>query len=219
MMAKSLIVSSFMLASFLLAPGPVRSQGLGQQPFPPLMEEDKEVALALSAAPPHVSRDAAVLVLRRGGYVTMREGTNGFTCMVDRQIVQALEPICHNPESSETIMQLFLRRAELREQGLSREEIDRAVDAAYVRGELRLPEKLAFAYMLSAGQDIYADDGRYLAQYRPHIMIWTPFLTRSEIGGRRDLDSARERDPYVFRAGQRDASLNVIVPEFIDLQN
>lgn len=197
-------------------PALARTQGLGQEVLPPLMKEEREVALALSAAPPHVSRDATVLVLRRGGYAKVREGTNGFTCMVDRQMVQALEPICHNPESSQTIMELFLRRTELREQGLSREEIDRTIDAAYARGELRLPKKLAFAYMLSAGQDIYTDDGRHLAQYRPHIMIWTPFLTHDEIGGRRDPESARERDPYVFRAGQRDASLNVIVPEFID---
>ena len=215
-MARMLIVAVLALASTLFAPGLVRSQGSGEQPLPSLMEEEKEIALALSAAPAHVSRDATVLVLRRGGYVRAREGTNGFTCMVDRQLVQAIEPICHNSESSKTVMQLFLRRAELREQGLSREGIDRTIDAAYAGGDLRLPEKLAFAYMLSAGQDIYADDGRHLAQYRPHIMIWTPFLTRDEIGGRRDPESARERDPYVFRARQRDASLNVIVPDFID---
>lgn len=213
------IVSMLAVVAAFLVPGFARGQGLGEKPLPPLMEEDREIALALSAAPPHVSHDATVLVLRRGGYAKVREGTNGFTCMVDRQMVQALEPICHNPESSQTIMELFLRRAELREQGLSREEINRMIDAAYARGELRLPKKLAFAYMLSAGQDIYTDDGRHLAQYRPHIMIWTPFLTREEIGGRRDPASARKRDPYVFRAGQRDASLNVIVPDFVESQN
>lgn len=43
-----------------------------------------EIALARSAAPASVSRDATVLVLGRTGYETAVEGTNGFVCLVDR---------------------------------------------------------------------------------------------------------------------------------------
>ena len=70
--------------------------------LPPLMEESREIAIALSAAPPHISESAAVWVLRRGGFHKVREGANGFTCMVDRYWAQAIEPICFNPEAPPT---------------------------------------------------------------------------------------------------------------------
>jgi hypothetical protein len=187
--------------------------------LPSLMDESREIALARSAAPPHISSAASLYVLRRGGYVKVKDGTNGFTCLVDRQYVTALEPICHNPEASETMLPLFLRRAALREAGVKRDEIERAINAEYASGALRLPTGLAFSYMFSSGQNIYTDDGRHLGKYLPHIMIWAPFLEPETIGGRRppsDVSSDARADPYVFRSGKRDASLNVLVPEFID---
>ena len=48
------------------------------------MPEAREIALARSAAPARVSRDATLLVLRRTGYVEVQKGTNGFVCLVLR---------------------------------------------------------------------------------------------------------------------------------------
>src|SRR6202790_5653187 len=49
-----------------------------------LMDRTAEIALARSAAPDAISRDATVLVLGRRGYETAVEGKNGWVCMVGR---------------------------------------------------------------------------------------------------------------------------------------
>jgi hypothetical protein len=50
-----------------------------------LMEDrNAEIALARSAAPESISRDAEVMVLGRPGYETAIEGKNGFMCIVER---------------------------------------------------------------------------------------------------------------------------------------
>src|SRR5215469_3097262 len=50
-----------------------------------LMEDrNSEIALARSAAPESISRDAGVMVLGRHGYETAIKGKNGFVCIVER---------------------------------------------------------------------------------------------------------------------------------------
>jgi hypothetical protein len=56
-----------------------------------LMGRDAEIALARSAAPPSVSKDATIMVLGRHGYETAVEGTNGFVCNVDRSWMDQFE--------------------------------------------------------------------------------------------------------------------------------
>lgn len=112
--------------------------------------------------------------------------------------------------ASATILPVLLRRSELRENGASLEEIDGAIDAGYERGEFRLPEKLAVSYMLSAAQDLYGDDGRHHGQWVPHFMIYIPYLTASEIGGRGGGGLV------VFREGKRDAALIIVAREFME---
>jgi hypothetical protein len=48
------------------------------------MDRIAEIALARSAAPEAISRDAKILVLGRHGYETAIEGKNGFVCVVER---------------------------------------------------------------------------------------------------------------------------------------
>src|SRR5262245_65776610 len=56
--------------------------------YPPLadylMPRDAEVALARSAAPLHISERATIKVLTASGYDVVREGDNGFVCIVMR---------------------------------------------------------------------------------------------------------------------------------------
>ena len=190
---------------------PVALQARVQEPdwprheLPPLMEESREIAIALSAAPPHISESAAVWVLRRGGFHKVREGANGFTCMVDRYWTQAIEPICFNPEASATVLPVLLLREELRENGSSLEEIDSAIEAGFAQGKFRVPERFAVGYMFSSAQDLYSDTGTHHGSWVPHIMVFVPYLTRAEAGGR-----------GVFRPGRWDAAFFAIIPGFID---
>jgi hypothetical protein len=45
---------------------------------------ERQIELALSAAPTEVSSKAAVYILGAKGYEKAREGTNGFSCLVER---------------------------------------------------------------------------------------------------------------------------------------
>jgi hypothetical protein len=47
-------------------------------------DEKSEIALARSAAPASISRDAEMMVLGRTGYRTAVKGRNGFLCIVER---------------------------------------------------------------------------------------------------------------------------------------
>ena len=49
-----------------------------------MADPNAEIALARSAAPESISRDAEVMVLGRHGYETVEKGKNGFVCIVER---------------------------------------------------------------------------------------------------------------------------------------
>ena len=49
------------------------------------LPREERIKLAEGAAPPEISGKATVYLLERTGYVKVREGTNGFSCFVDRQ--------------------------------------------------------------------------------------------------------------------------------------
>src|ERR1700675_2052309 len=49
-----------------------------------IVDRDAEIALARTAAPESISRDADVLVLGRHGYETAVKGKNSFVCVVER---------------------------------------------------------------------------------------------------------------------------------------
>src|SRR4029077_18205812 len=63
-----------------------------------MTDRDAEIALARSAAPESISRDAEVLVLGRHGFETAVKGKNGFVCIVERSWTSAADPDFWNPK-------------------------------------------------------------------------------------------------------------------------
>src|SRR5215469_3652208 len=63
-----------------------------------LMDRTVEIALARSAAPESISRDAEVLVLGRHGFETAVKGKNGFVCIVERSWTSAADADFWNPK-------------------------------------------------------------------------------------------------------------------------
>jgi hypothetical protein len=66
------------------------------RPLRTQMSQDELIALALSAAPAHIAKDAAVMLPGEDGkLVEARQGTNGFTCVPDpNPDAERLEPVC-----------------------------------------------------------------------------------------------------------------------------
>src|ERR1700719_3333777 len=87
---RTIVLGSFALVVVLSTAWPAQAQD-AKASYPSmapldqyLMERNAEIALARSAAPEAISRDADVLVLGRHGYATAVKGKNGFVCLVDR---------------------------------------------------------------------------------------------------------------------------------------
>jgi hypothetical protein len=159
-----------------------QSAGSGQPGKRSLLPRDREVALARSAAPAEVSAEAAVWVLEDGGYVLAEQGTSGAACFVSRDWVESLEPVCYDPEGAQTIMRIGMRRVELLHRGRSVAEVDAEVERAIGAGDLRVPRRVAVAYMQSAAQRLLGDDGTPVGAWRPHLMLYQPYLTAAELG-------------------------------------
>lgn len=171
-----------------------------------------EIALARSAAPPQVSDSATILVLTPAGWDTAVHGSNGVACHVNRAWVESLEPHCYDAEGAATIMAMEMRRTWLYHEGHQKEEVDRAIAAGLADGTFRLPRRPAMTYMLSGAQRLIGDDGRAAGSWRPHLMIFYPWLTGADMGlvGDRDLRGAMVNDP-----GMPTANVTIIVREFI----
>ena len=126
-----------------------------------LMGRDAEIALARSAAPRSVAKDATVMVLGRDGYETAVEGTNGFVCNVDRSWMDQFEnspefwnpkrrgPVCYNPQAARTLLPITLIRTKLALARKSKAEMNEGMKAAIEIGELPALEPGSMAYMLS----------------------------------------------------------------------
>lgn len=185
----------------------------GSEPNPAYVElaETREIAMARSAAPGAVADGAAVWVLRDGAYEVAVEGTNGNACMVSRTWPTSVEPICYDPEGARTLLPIEIRLVEARIAGGDRDAAWEAVHAAIDAGELPLPERPAMTYMLSSAQRLIAGDGREVGAWRPHFMLYIPYLRPEDVGL-----FGESSEVFVAHAGEPLAHLITVAPDFID---
>ena len=162
------------LVATLLVPVATSGQ-VERADLPPILADSVEIRLARSAAPTAISDSATIYVLHRGGHVKAHEGTNGYTCLVNRDHPSSLYPGCYDVEASRTVLQAELLVQRLREQGVSWSEAKRQVDTAFATGRIPRPRRPALQYMMSKNQDIYASyAGPHVGHWHPHIMIYVP---------------------------------------------
>ena len=181
--------------------------------LPPLLDEAREVALATSAGPAHLAKDAALWALRRGGYARVREGRNGFTCLVERDHPASLAPVCYDEEGSRTIVPAVVELARLRETGLAYADAKARVDASIRAGTLAAPARVVMSYMLSKDQVLYTSPtGERVGAWRPHVMLFGTGLTNAAIGAA----GPESEGPTVADEGNPMAYLVIAVPEWSD---
>ena len=117
---------------------------------------DKQlIASAMSAAPAKVAKGATIVAMEADGKMrTLREGTNGFTCMPDNPATPGPDPMCMDKNALEWAH-------------------------AWIGHTNPTPGKVGFMYMLSGGTDAsntdpYAakpDAKNHWIKTGPHIMI------------------------------------------------
>ncbi|HYM07889.1 MAG TPA: hypothetical protein VEU11_15140 [Terriglobales bacterium] len=151
-----------------------------------LMDRPAEIAMARSAAPEAISRDADVLVLGRHGYETAVKGKNGFVCVVERGWMSPFGgdgsdnfwnpklrgPVCFNPPAARSILPLTYKRTEMVLAGQSKAQIIEGIKA-FIKQELPPLEPGAMSYMMS--KDQYLTDGDN-HNWIAHLMFYTPLM-------------------------------------------
>jgi hypothetical protein len=180
------------------------------------LPDAEEIALAVSAAPADLSRNAAVYAVRDGKVLTLRPGTNGSSCMVARDLHGgSVYPICYNPEGTRTVLRRELMEVRLRSLGVAEDSITKAVTAAYKTGELETPKDVALAYMMSPKQVLFSSpqaDGRRVGAWHPHLMLYVPNATPAKFG----LSNESGEPIQVGRPGTPQAEVIIKVQKWAD---
>lgn len=169
------------------------------------LPREERIKLAESAAPPEISGKATVYLLERTGYVKVREGTNGFSCFVDRQTPLNMEPTCFDAEGSATTLLSRLYAEEQRAKGKNEEQIKAEVDQRYKSGKFRAPQKPGIVYMMSEHIYLSMPTTNQLVHAPPHLMFYAPYATDRDIGS----PPSSPTMPHLIRAGQPDAVIIV----------
>jgi hypothetical protein len=177
----------------------------------PLMDRQKEIALALSACPPSVANQAAVYVLDRAGYIKVRNSENGFTAIVQHAVPTSQDPQCMDAEGTRTFLPRYLKIAEWRAQGKSAAEIKLLVADAFAKGIFQPPGKPGINYMLST-ENLTPNARGEVVPFPPHVMFYAPYLTNAELGVGGPLGSDGNPQGPAFVAGEGTPHALIIVP-------
>jgi len=138
-----------------------------------------EVALARSAAPFAISRDATVLVLKRSGYEVAQKGKNGFVCLVERAWMGPFDDagfwnpkvrgaICFNPPAARSVLPITFKRTELVLAGLTKAQMIARLREVVTRKELPVLEAGSMSYMMAKSSYL----GDAVGHWHPHLMFY-----------------------------------------------
>jgi hypothetical protein len=166
-----------------------------------ITDQSAEIALARSAAPESISRDAEVLVLGRHGFEMAVKGKNGFVCIVGRGWTSAADPdfwnpkvrvpMCVNAAGARSYLLRVTKETEWGLAGRTQAQMTESITAAIAKKELPAMEPGAMCYMLS--KQGYGGDT--LPHWPSHLMffysdtdpaIWGANLPGSPVMGMSD---------------------------------
>jgi len=160
-----------MILVVLLGPNLIAQTDKPKPAYDFSLPREERIKLAESAAPPEISGKATVYLLERTGYVKVREGTNGFSCFVDRQTPLNLEPTCFDTEGSATTLLTRLYAEEQRAKGKTEEQIHADIEKGYKAGKFKAPRKAGIVYVMSGSVYIYISENNQIVHVPPHLMF------------------------------------------------
>jgi hypothetical protein len=154
-----------------------------------MTDRGAEIALARSAAPESIARDAEVLVLGRHGFETAVKGKNGFVCLVWRSWAAGIDdpdfwnpklraPVCLNPPAARFNVPLTIKKTELVLAGRTKIQMFDYVSGALDKKELPALESGAMCYMLSKLGNLSERGGHW----HPHLMFFVPLTEPASWG-------------------------------------
>ena len=205
--------------ALLVTPGGLAAQT--PDGLPEVLPRDFETRAALSAAPVELRDGAGVWLLREGGFEQARESTNGYHCLVQRDLTpdrpadrQLFAPQCFDRESARTLMRTHVLRSSLvRAEGL---EGDAVAERLERHATELTPTGAGLIYMASSlnTQPDPSSPGEAFRNYMPHVMFLAPHWTDADINGGRIASVGTDAffDGWPFRAGAPRAQGLLILP-------
>jgi hypothetical protein len=140
--------------------------------------QSAEIAMARSAAPAIIARDAEVQDLGRHGFETAVKGKNGFVCIVARSWTSVPDPdfwnpkvrvpMCLNAPAARSYLLHLTKETEWGLAGRTQAQMTESITAAIAKKELPAMESGAMCYMLS--KQGYAGDSN--PHWPPHVMFF-----------------------------------------------
>jgi hypothetical protein len=179
-------VGALALVSLLSMAASTRAQD-AERPYPTmlplsqyLMDRDAAIALARSAAPEGISKDASVLVLTPKGWETAVQGTNAFVCMAGPSwSPKQRGAICLNPAAVRSILPIFRKLTQMTLAGVTTvKERIAGIQEAYAKKEIPAVEPGAMSYMMS--KDAYLTHLGH-SHNLCHVMFFLPIKDPAEL--------------------------------------
>ncbi len=176
---------------------------------------ETEIALALSGGPEHLRAGASVYVYGAKGFEKAKDGTNGFTCLVNRDAffygAENFKPTCWDAEGMNSYVPVMLRVGELLAGGKTLEEIRADITAGFKAGRYKRPARGGVAYM-TAGDLRLDASGKVTTQAFPgHMMFYAPGVTTADLGTTPEAIAKDRTLPSVFAGGAGGADLAYII--------
>jgi hypothetical protein len=148
---------------------------------------DREIALALDAAPAHLRDGAGVYALEASGFVLVRKSANGFNCIVNRDGPHNEKPVCFDPVGSKTVLPVDVRVGDLLLAGVGMRDINAEIAMGFKTGKYHVADLPGVAYMLSNHNYDYDPASNTINVFPPHVMFYAPYLTDKDIGSKGDF--------------------------------
>lgn len=167
-----------------------------------VLPRDVEERLALSAAPEHLRAGATVYVFGKRGFERVRDGTNGFVCLVNRDAFfydrSQFKPTCWDAQGEATFVPVMLKVGEMLAARQTADAIRKTIDDGFAEGRFRAPSSGGVAYMLAGDIDVDPTTGAVAKQIFPgHYMFYANQATNAQLG-------------YTREAGRKDPSLPMV---------
>lgn len=176
--------------------------------------EAVEIELALSGAPSHLREAAAVYVYGAKGFNKVRDGSNGFACLLNRDGFlyggTAFKPTCWDPEGASSYVPVMLRVGALLAAGKTADEVNADISAGFRAGTFHRPARTGIAYMIAGDVELAPGSGKVTkTQFPGHYMIYAPGVTNADVGYTRGKSGAA--DPSIFSSGAGGAELAYLI--------
>jgi hypothetical protein len=164
-----------------------------------------EERLALSAMPAHLREGAAVYLYGERGFELARSGTNGFSCLVNRDAffygARQFKPTCWDAEGATTYLPVMLEVGEMLAAGASAAAIRDAITAGFTAGTFRAPSVGGVAFMLAGDIDVDRTGEIVGRSFPGHYMFYAVGATSQQLGYNREAAQADRTLPSVFAGG------------------